>query len=254
VRVSDCSVSIRGTSIALSNEHEHASAPPRIRAQSAPRAQGTRWTNPRIRDAASNPPERRRPARRLRSDRSCSAGASAQQVRDPHRARFGSHRGHLEPARKRRHCLPHQAHRERLPLRARRAARARRRDRIRAGSRFNRESDGALRRTCADAHPGSHAALASEGARAEGAPSTSPRRREFHRTPRRAGAREFGARGSSASRTARRVDRHLPARSQRDRSQGRRWFDRGTKHQAASPGHGVHARGLRTKALAEGDA
>jgi hypothetical protein len=241
-----------GTSIARLNEY--ALPPPRVRAQDPSPTQGTCWTNPGIRDAASDPRERGRPATRLRYSRSCSPGAPPQQVRDAHRARLGSHRRCLEPARRRQHGLPDQAHRERLPLCTRRAERAGRRDRVRAGSRFHREGDGAIRRTRADAHAGSHETLASEGARAEGGPGTSSRRREFDRTPRRAGGGELAACGSSASRTARRMGRHLPAGSQRDRPQGRRWFHRGAKHQAAPPGHGVHPGGLRAEAHAEVDA
>jgi hypothetical protein len=234
---------IRGTSIAPSSEH--ASAPTQVRPKGAPRTQGPVRKNSGVRDAAPDPPERSRPPRGLRSERSCSPGPPPGQVRDPHRARHRSHRGRLEPARRRQHGLPHQAHRERTPLRARRGARARRRDRVRAGSRVNREGNEALGRTRADPHPCSDAPLASEATRTEVAPGPSPRRREFHRTPRRKGAGELAASGSPASRTARRVGRHISARSQRDPSQGRGWFDGGAKRQAAPSAHGVHPGGLR---------
>jgi hypothetical protein len=213
-RVTACSrtAAIPGTSIAPSSEHAAAST--QVRSQGAPRTQSPVGKNPSIRDTASNPPEPNRAPRGLRSERSCSLGASARQVRDPHRARHGSHRGRLEPARRLQHGLSHQAYRQRSPLRARRGARTRRRDRVRASSGFHHEGDGAHRRTRGDAHPCSHPPLAPEATRPEVAPRISARGGKFHRTPRRAGAREPAARGSSASRTARCVDRYLAARSQ----------------------------------------
>lgn len=250
--VSGPAAAIRGMSIAPSRGH--ASARPQVRPKSAARTQGSVGKNTRFGDAAPDPAERSRPPGGLRPERSCSPGAPARQVRDPHRACNRSHHGRLEPARRSGHGLPHQARRERPSLRARRGTRARRGDCVRAGSLLHREGDGAIRRTRANAHSFSHAPLASEATRAEITAGSPPRRRQLHRTARRKGAGELAASGSSSSRTTRRVDRHLAARSERDGSQGRRRFDRGPKHQAAHAGHGLHAGGLCARTIAKVDA